>query len=123
VRGIPVTQLIPPDKLAAIIDRTRNGGIEVVNILGTSAYYAPAAGAVKMARAILRDEKKVVACCAYCRQEYRAGGHFVGVPAVLGSQGVERIIELDLNGDEIKMFSESLSHVKELVAKVDKILG
>jgi malate dehydrogenase len=122
VRGIPVTQLIPADKLAAIIDRTRKGGIEVVNILGTSAYYAPGAGAVKMARAILRDEKKVIACCAWCQKEYQAGGHFVGVPAVLGAGGVERVIELDLNEDEKKLFAESLSHVKELAAKVDEVL-
>jgi malate dehydrogenase len=122
VRGIPVTQLIPADRLAAIIDRTRKGGIEVVNILGTSAYYAPGAGAVKMARAILCDEKKVVACCAWCQNEYQAGGHFVGVPVVLGAGGVERIIELDLNDEEKKLLAESLSHVRELVAGVDKVL-
>jgi malate dehydrogenase len=123
VRGIPVTQLIGKEKLDAIIDRTRNGGIEVVNILGTSAYYAPGAGAVKMAGAILRDEKKIVACCAYCQKEYQAGGHFVGVPAVLGAGGVEKVIELDLNEGERKLFAESLSHVQQLVAKVDKLLG
>jgi malate dehydrogenase len=123
IRGIPVTQLIAKDKLDAIITRTRNGGIEVVNILGTSAYYAPGAGAVKMARAILRDEKKVVACCAWCQKEYQAGGHFVGVPAVLGARGVERVIELDLDADEKKLFAESLSHVQQLVAKVDTMLG
>ncbi len=122
VRGIPVTQLIPADRLAAIIDRTRKGGIEVVNILGTSAYYAPGAGAVKMAKAILRDEKKVVACCAWCQNEYQAGGHFVGVPAILGAGGVEQVIELDLNEEEKKLFAESLRHVRELVAGVDKVL-
>jgi malate dehydrogenase len=123
VRGIPVTQLISKDKLEAIITRTRNGGIEVVNILGTSAYYAPGAGAVKMARAILRDEKKVIACCAYCQKEYQAGGFFVGVPAVLGAKGVERVIELELDAQEKKLFAESLSHVQQLVTKVDTMLG
>jgi malate dehydrogenase len=123
VRGIPISQLIAKDKLEAIINRTRNGGIEVVNILGTSAYYAPGAGAVKMAKAILRDEKKVVACCAYCQKEYQAGGYFVGVPVVLGAKGVERVIDLTLDGDEKKLFAESLSHVQQLVAKVDGLLG
>ena len=122
VRGIPVRHLIEKSRLDAIIDCTRNGGIEVVNLLGTSAYYAPGAGAVRMAKAILRDEKKIVACCAWCQGEYKVGGHFVGVPAVLGAKGVERVIELQLDEGEAKLFAESLSHVRQLVAKVDKLL-
>jgi malate dehydrogenase len=122
VRGIPLTQLISPDKLNAIIDRTRNGGIEVVNLLGSSAYYAPAAGVVRMAEAILKDKKSVTPCCAWCDKEYRAGGCFVGVPAILGANGVEKIIELDLNSQEKSDFEKSLAHVKELVAKVDSLL-
>jgi malate dehydrogenase len=77
---------------------------------------------VKMAEAILRDTKQVFSCCAYCEAEYKANGQFVGVPAVLGKEGVERIIELDLNDSERAQFAESLAHVKELVAKVDGIL-
>jgi malate dehydrogenase len=122
VRGIPLTQLISEEKLNAIIDRTRNGGIEVVNLLGSSAYYAPAAGAVRMAEAILKDKKSVTPCCAWCEKEYNAGGCFVGVPAILGSNGVEKVIELDLNAQERKDFENSLSHVKALVAKVNGLL-
>ena len=94
----------------------------MVNLLGYSAYYAPAAGAAKMAEAVLKDKKTVLSCCAYCESEYGAGGYFVGVPAVLGENGVEKIIELDLNEAERAQFGESLAHVKELAAKVDKIL-
>ena len=122
VSGIPVTELLGEEKIAELIDRTRKGGIEVVNLLGYSAYYAPAAGAVQMAEAILSDQKTVLSCCAYCDKEYRAGGCFVGVPAVLGKNGVEKIIELDLNKAEQAQFDKSLAHVKELAEKVDKLL-
>jgi len=97
VAGIPLVELMAPEKIEELIDRTRRGGIEIVNLLGYSAYYAPAAGAVKMAEAIIADKKAVIICCAYCDSEYGIGGAFVGVPAVLGASGVERIIELDLN--------------------------
>ena len=120
--GIPVTELIRPDKLAELVQRTREGGIEIVNLLGSSAYYAPAAGAVKMAEAILKDKKSVISCCAYCDREYDAGGYFVGVPAILGENGVEKVIELRLNDSERGAFTESLEHVKELAVKVDKLL-
>ena len=122
VRGIPLAELMDKQKIEALIERTRKGGIEVVNLLGYSAYYAPAAGAVKMAEAILKDKKNVTACCAYCDKEYNAGGYFVGVPAVLGAGGVEKIIELDLNAEENSAFEKSLSHVKALATKVDVIL-
>ena len=122
VSGIPVTELLDEEKIAELIDRTRNGGIEVVNLLGYSAYYAPAAGVVKMAEAILKDKKTVLSCCVYCEREYDAGGYFVGVPAVLGKTGVEKIIELDLNRSERAQFSTSLAHVKQLAEKVDKLL-
>jgi len=122
VGGIQISQLLDKSKIDALIERTRNGGIEVVNLLGYSAYYAPAAGAVKMAEAILKDTKQVFSCCAYCQTEYSAGGHFVGVPAVLGKEGVERVIELDLEDSEKAQFAESLGHVRELVAKVDLLL-
>jgi len=122
VGGIPVTELLGPDKIAELIERTRKGGIEIVNLLGYSAYYAPAAGAVKMAEAILRDKKTVMSCCAYCDAEYDAAGHFVGVPAILGENGVEKVIELPLNDSERAAFAESLAHVKQLAVKVDKLL-
>jgi malate dehydrogenase len=122
ISGIPVTELLDEEKIAELIERTRKGGIEVVNLLGYSAYYAPAAGTVKMTEAILKDKKTVLSCCAYCHSEYDAGGYFVGVPSVLGKNGVEKVIELDLNESEQAQFQESLAHVKQLVAKVDKLL-
>jgi len=122
VNDKPLTNLLIKEKIEALIERTRKGGIEIVNLLGSSAYYAPAAGAVKMAKAILKDSKSIVCCCAYCDKEYSAGGYFVGVPAVLGARGVEKIVELDLNDSEQAAFAESLSHVKQLAAKVDSLL-
>ncbi|MBN2313558.1 MAG: malate dehydrogenase [Sedimentisphaerales bacterium] len=122
VGGIPIGELLDEDTIERLIGRTRNGGIEVVNILGSSAYYAPAAGAVKMAEAILKDKKTVIPCCAYCDSEYDAGGYFVGVPAILGGEGVEKVIELNLNDSEHRQFRQSLAHVKELVKKVDELL-
>lgn len=120
--GIPITDLLDQKTIASLIDRTRNAGIEVVNLLGGGAYYAPAAGVVKMAQAILNDTKTVVNCCAYCHTQYNTGGYFVGVPAVLGKNGVEKVIELELNKDEQTQFAKSLAHVKQLAAQVDKLL-
>jgi len=122
VSGIPLPELLDEEKIADLIERTRKGGIEVVNLLGYSAYYAPAAGAVKMAEAILRDKKNVLSCCAYCDSEYDVGGYFVGVSAVLGENGLEKVIELDLNESERVQFQRSLEHVKQLATKVDKLL-
>lgn len=123
VSGIPVGELLEQDKIDKLIERTRNGGIEIVNFMGTSAFYAPAAGAVKMAQAIIQDNKTVLSCCAYCDNEYNAGGYFVGVPAVLGANGIEKIIELELNNTEQSQFEKSLNHVKELALKVDELLS
>lgn len=122
VGGIPVTELLDEAKIAELVGRTRKGGIEIVNLLGYSAYYAPAAGAVKMAKAVLRDEKSLIPCAAYCDTEYDVGGYFVGVPAMLGTNGVEKIVELDLDEAEKAQFAESLAHVKQLVAKAGKFL-
>jgi malate dehydrogenase len=117
--GIPITQLVKKDRLDAIIDRARKGGAEIVALLKTgSAYYAPAAATVQMAESIIRDKKRILPCAAYCDKEYGVGGFFVGVPVVLGTEGVERIIEIDLDADERKMFSSSVEHVKELVKAV-----
>ncbi len=120
VGGIPVAELLSRERIAELVERTRKGGIEVVNLLGYSAYYAPAAGAVKMAEAILKDKKSLVCCCAYCENQYDAGGYFVGVPAILGADGVEKVIELDLDEAERRQLAKSLEHVKALVRKVDE---
>jgi len=114
--GIPVTQLIDRQRLDEIIDRTRNGGAEIVGLLKTgSAYYAPAAATTQMVEAVVRDKKRLIPCAAYCDKEYGVGGYFVGVPVVLGSAGVERIIELRLTDQERAAFQKSVDAVKELV--------
>jgi malate dehydrogenase len=122
VSGKALADVLDEKTIEEIVKRTRMGGIEIVNLMGTSAFYAPAAGAVKMAKAIINDEKAVLPCCVYCAQEYGVGGCFVGVPAVLGAGGVEKIVELDLNEDEKKELAVSVGHVKELVAKVRKMI-
>jgi malate dehydrogenase len=123
VAGIPVTQLIPGPRLSEIVARTRMGGGEIVKLMGTSAYYAPAAATVQMAEAIVRDKKRILPCAAYCDQEYGVGGYFVGVPCVLGAGGVEKVIEVELGPAEREMFSASVSHVKELVGLAEKFLA
>jgi malate dehydrogenase len=122
IAGIPVTQFIKPDRLSAIIERTKVGGGEIVKLMGTSAYYAPAAGSVQMAEAILKDKKRILPCAAFCDKEYGVGGYFVGVPCVLGSKGVEKVIEVELDANERKMLETSVSHVKELVALAQKFM-
>lgn len=123
VGGIPVTQLIQPARLEEIVDRTRKGGAEIVGLLKTgSAYYAPAAATAQMVEAIVRDKKRLIPCAAYCDKEYGVGGYYVGVPVVLGSAGVERIIELDLNAEESAAFQKSVEAVKELVAAMAKLV-
>jgi len=122
VSGIPLTEMLDEESINSIIEKTRKGGIEIVNLLGSSAYYAPAAGVVKMTDAILNDRKNIISCCAYCNSEYNAGGYFVGIPVVLGKNGIEQIIELDLNKVESDQFEKSLAHVKQLAEQVDKLL-
>ncbi len=122
VGGIPVTQLIPKDRLEQIIHRTRFGGAEIVNLLKTgSAYYAPAAAVAQMVEAIIKDKKRVLPCAAYCDKEYGVGGYYVGVPVVLGKDGVERIIELQLTEEERAAFEKSVQAVKQLVAKMNQL--
>jgi malate dehydrogenase len=124
VGGIPVTQLVSADRLAAIVDRARNGGAEIVALLKTgSAYYAPAAATAQMVEAIVRDKKRLVPCAAYCDKEYGVGGYFVGVPVVLGSGGVERIVELDLLPPERAALDKSIAAVKDLVAAMNRLTG
>jgi malate dehydrogenase len=120
VAGIPIAELMPKDKLDAIVERTRKGGGEIVALLKTgSAYYAPAAASVQMAEAIIKDKKRILPCAAFCKEQYGVGGYFVGVPCLLGSGGVERVIELKLTDDERKLFQASVDHVKELIAWVE----
>jgi len=122
VAGIPVTQLITADRLNAIIDRAKVGGGEIVKLMGTSAYYAPASGTIQMVEAIIKDKKRILPCAAYCNKEYSVGGYFVGVPCVLGAAGVEKVIEVKLNEDERRLLATSVSHVKELVGVADGFL-
>ena len=119
--GIPVEQLIPADRLDEIIDRTRKGGAEIVGLLKTgSAYYAPASSSVQMAESIIRDKKRILPAAAYCDGQYGIDGYFVGVPCVLGSGGVEKVIEIDLDEQEKAAFQTSIDHVKELVEVAQK---
>jgi malate dehydrogenase len=123
VAGIPITELLDSKTLDAIVDRARKGGIEIVNLLKTgSAYYAPSAAAVEMTEAILKDQRRVIPCCAYCDKEYGIGGYFVGVPVVLGSGGVEKVMELRLNPQEKALLGVSIEHVKDLVRQVDPLI-
>jgi malate dehydrogenase len=116
VAGIPLTELIPADRLKAIVERTANGGAEIVKYLKTgSAYYAPAASAVEMAESILRDKKKVLPCSAYLEGEYGINGLYVGVPCKLGSGGIEKIYEIKLTDEETAALHKSSGAVKELV--------
>lgn len=124
VSGIPISQLLPKDKIDAIVDRARKGGAEIVGLLKTgSAYYAPASATIAMAESIIRDKKRVLPCAAYCTKEFGIGGYFVGVPCVLGDKGVERIIECQLDASEKAMMDVSIQHVKELVAATEKFMA
>ena len=116
VGGIPVTRLIAAEKLDEIVKRTCNGGAEIVSLLKTgSAYYAPAASTAQMVEAIVKDKKRLVPCAAFCENEYGVGGYFVGVPVLLGKNGVEKIFEIELNEQETAGFRKSVAAVKELV--------
>jgi len=124
VSGVPITELIPADRLEAIIERTRKGGGEIVSLLKTgSAYYTPSSATARMVRSIIRDEKRIMPCACYCDKEYNIGGYFVGVPCMLGANGVERIFELKLDEQESRAFQQSIEHVKQLCAGVDKLLA
>ncbi len=113
--GIPISQLLSADVIEQIVERTRKGGGEIVSLLKTgSAFYAPAAASVQMAESIIRDQKRILPCAAYCDKEYGVGGYFVGVPVVLGADGCEKVIEVELNGSERQQLETSIAHVKEL---------
>ena len=123
VGGIPVSQLISAERLEEIVQRTRVGGAEIVSLLKTgSAYYAPAAATAQMVEAIVRDKKRLIPCAVYCDKEYGVGGYYVGVPVILGSKGVEKIIELKLTDSEKADFAKSVDAVKSLVATMGQLL-
>jgi malate dehydrogenase len=119
VAGIPITELLPPDRVAALVERTANGGAEIVNYLKTgSAYYAPAASVVEMVEAILKDKKKILPCAAYLDGPYGVRGLYVGVPVKLGRRGVEQVIQITLTAAEQAAFDKSAAAVRELVDKL-----
>ena len=115
VAGIPITELMTPERIAALVQRTRNGGAEIVGLLKTgSAFYAPASAAVEMAESILKDKKKVLPCAAYLEGEYGIRGLFIGVPVKLGAKGVEQVIEIKLAPEEMAALQKSAAAVQEL---------
>ena len=119
VGGIPVTELIDEAKLNAIVERTKKGGGEIVNLLGTSAWYAPGAAAAQMVEAIVRDQRRVFPCCAWLTGEYGVNDLYLGVPVILGKNGIERIIELDLNDDEKALLATSETAVRDVKHVLD----
>jgi len=121
VAGIPVTELISADKLNAIVERTKTGGGELVNLMGTSAWYAPGAAAAQMVEAIVRDQKRIFPCCAWLQGEYGLKDIYLGVPVVLGKNGIEKIIELQLNAEEKALLDSSAKAVKEVMEVLDKM--
>src|ERR1700735_1998511 len=119
VAGIPITELIAPDRLEALVQRTRDGGAEIVKYLKTgSAYYAPSAATVEMVEAILKDKKKILPCAAYLQGEYGIDGYYIGVPCKLGAGGLEKIIEIKLTPEEEAGLKKSAESVKELCAVI-----
>jgi len=119
VAGIPLPELLSADRIQALVDRTRKGGGEIVNLLKTgSAFFAPSASAVQMAESILKDKKRILPCAAYCDKEYGVGGYFVGVPVKLGANGVEQIIEIKLLPEEKAAFDRSTEEVRNLVKNI-----
>jgi len=121
VSGIPVTELIARDKLQAIIERTKVGGGELVKLMGTSAWYAPGSAAAQMVEAIVRDQQRILPVCVQLDGEYGIKNCYLGVPVVLGKNGIERIIELDLNGEEKALLETSRKHVKEVMEVLEKL--
>ena len=115
VAGIPIPELLPKEKIDAIVQRTRDGGAEIVNLLKTSAWYAPASAVVEMVDAVLKDKKKILPCAAYLQGEYGMKDIYLGVPVKLGAKGLEKVIEIKLTPDENTAFKKSAAAVKELV--------
>lgn len=123
VGGIPVTEMIDSDTLDKIVQRTKTGGGELVKLMGTSAWYAPGSAAAQMAEAIVKDQKRVFPVCIKLEGEYGINDCYLGVPVILGKNGIEKIIELDLNDDEKALLTTSEGHVKEVMAVLDRLNG
>jgi malate dehydrogenase len=124
VGGVPIERLLKKDRLEAIEERVRKAGGEIVGLLKTgSAFYSPASAAVQMAEAHLRDRQRILPCAAYLEGEYGVTGMYVGVPVLIGGNGVERVIEIPLTEDEQRQFKVSVSHVEELVGALDRVLA
>ena len=121
VSGIPVTEMIDSNKLDAIVERTKMGGGELVKLMGTSAWYAPGAAAAQMVEAIVRDENRIFPCCALLNGEYGMKGIFLGVPVKLGAKGIVQMLELKLNGDEMKLLKDSAEHVRAVMEVYDNM--
>jgi len=119
VSGIPVTELIDAEKLNAIVERTKSGGGELVNLMGTSAWYAPGSAAAQMVEAIIMDQKRIFPCCVKLEGEYGLNNMFVGAPVKLGKNGVEQIIEVALNDDELQLLHDSANSVKGIMDVLD----
>ncbi len=119
ISGIPVTELVAKEKLDIIIERTKKGGGEIVNLLGTSAWYAPGAAAAQMVETVCKNEKRIFPCCAWLTGEYGFDQIYLGVPVILGKNGIEKVIELDLNEEETTLLEESAQHVKEVMRILD----
>jgi malate dehydrogenase len=118
VAGIPITELLSKERIDAIVERTRNGGAEIVNLLKTSAWYAPGASTVEMVEAILKDKRKILPCAVYLNGEYGLHNLYIGVPVKLGRNGIEQIIQIELKGDEKTALQKSADAVKELFDKL-----
>ena len=121
VSGIPISELIDEDKLNEIIERTKFGGGELVKLMGTSAWYAPGAAAAQMVESIIRDQKRIFPVCIKLEGEYNIDDCYLGVPVVLGSKGIEKVIELKLNSDERELLEESRKHVKEVMSVLENL--
>jgi len=121
VGGIPVTDLVSEERLNAIIERTKKGGGEIVNLLGTSGYYAPGSAAAQMVEAIIKDQKRVFPVCSWLTGEYGLNDIYLGVPVILGANGIEKIIELNLNEDEMALLKTSAQHVRDVMAVYDNM--
>jgi malate dehydrogenase len=118
VGGVPLTEVLPRDRIDAICERTREAGTEIVKLLGTgSAFFSPAGGAIDMAESYLKDKKRVLPCCSLCEGEFGIRGYFIGVPTVIGANGVERILEIKLTDEEQAQLQKTIAAVKEAVAE------
>ena len=121
--GVPIEKLIEPKRLEEIETRTRNGGAEIVNLMKTSSYYAAGTAVYRMVEAFILDKKEVLPAAAYLEGEYGVKGLYAGVPVIIGGEGVERIVTIDLTAAERRAFESSVAHVKELVEAMDKVIG